>query len=89
MNTNTGATYFVSQAFGEELAREEGRQLAVLEKLATTADEMRAVEAVRAGDPVVPVSREVVQQVQLGQRELDRRRRRRKQSRDARRRNRT
>lgn len=88
MNTNTGTTYFVSQAFGEELEREEGRQLAVLEELATTAEEMRAVAAVRAGHPVVSVSHEVVQQLQLGRRELERRRRRRRQARESRRRNR-
>lgn len=93
MNTNTGAVYemggavadhlyFVQQLGGEVSFAEAERRKR--EKL--TPDERDAIMAVRDGDPVVPVSGRVAQQMKVGQRELKRRERRR--VRDARKRNR-
>jgi hypothetical protein len=83
VNTQTGAVYELSEAFAESLAQGEPS-----EALASLKHDFMALEDVRRGDPVVPVSREVATVVRLGQREKQRRRRRAKAARAARKRNR-
>lgn len=91
MNAETGATYFLGvDVFGEGAL---GSPLAMPQEPAwggreLSADESAAVTALRRGEPVVRVSEHVAQQVKLGQRELERRAKRRKASRTARKRNR-
>lgn len=53
----------------EEKRQQLGRELAV--------DEVATLHDIAAGDPVVPVGPRVVQQMELGRRELERRNRRR------------
>lgn len=64
----------------EELQRDREEQLG--RKLAV--DEVAALADVAGGDPIVPVGPRVVQQMELGRRELERRHRRREQQRKGR-----
>lgn len=92
MNTDTGRIYSglsepVVTAIAErnfEMLQEESAALFQ----SMSVDEQEALLDARAGARIVPVSGEVAQQVQLGQRELQRRRRRAKAARQARKRNR-
>lgn len=95
MNTNTGATYGLGEPVATyiDFAQTRGDQVnfAEAEHRAgrhLTPDERDAVAAVRSGDTVVAVAPRVAQAQQLGQRELERRRRRRQSAKQARKRNR-
>lgn len=90
MNTDTGAIHRLHPELfdrplevGHRLTPRDFRKLddQTVAKLASAdlAEEtVRALEAVKAGDPVVVVSAEVAHAQRLGQRELARRQRRRK-----------
>lgn len=99
MNTNTGAIYQLGDDLIESLPQPTfGADPVVLEELhraeverkqeelrrELTGMEVAALADLAAGDPVVPVSPRVVQQMELGRRELERRARRREQQRKGR-----
>lgn len=67
------ATADVIEDKAEELQRERERMLG----RNLTVDEVAALADIAAGDSVVPVGPRVVQQMELGRRELERRNRRR------------
>ena len=85
MNTETGRLYPADE-YAERSARAERRER---ERARAKVDEHQAeFEAALAEGKIVPVSDAVAQQVRLGQRELERRSRRRKAAKAARKRNR-
>lgn len=94
MNTETGRIYDVGTLYStREERRARDRRLSSdqerFEREAAQLDEeRRAFETEHRAGKVVPVSDQVAQQVRLGQRELERRTRRRKAAKQARKRNR-
>lgn len=74
------ATAAVVEEKADELIAEREKQLG----RNLTVDEVAALADIAAGDPVVPVGPRVVQQMELGRRELERRRRRHEQQRKGR-----
>jgi hypothetical protein len=93
VNTDTGELYRLSHEFVVELERSQSSaagpaELRELARRASNVDEERAAIAVALGQRVVPVSDRVAQTVALGERERDRRTRRRKAAKASRKRNR-
>lgn len=98
MNTETGAVYALGSDLSEVIGNrqlEEGLvpYIPTVEaehrlRRRLDGEERAALEAMRAGQAVVPISGEVAQQLKVGQRELRRRRARGKAAKQARKRNR-
>lgn len=84
MNTETGQVYdlgtdvFPDGEIGEKLAKKELEAALAKAERALTPDELAAAVDVAKGDTIVRVSEEAAQRARLGDRELRRRRQRRR-----------
>lgn len=94
MNANTGVAYDLgkdlvrSGPLGEPIdATNYLDRFEALDRPATT-DEMACAVDIAKGDPILAISQDAAQRLRLGERELERRARRRKAAKQARKRNR-
>jgi hypothetical protein len=90
VNTETGRVYELGGDLVQKLSPRFGFNGSELETLdrPLTNDELAAATDAARGETIVPISDNVAQRLRLGERELERRKKRRNAAKDSRRRNR-